>query len=92
MNQRKSIVGRLIMDGDKVGLIINEIKSGTWTEEPLFNWTTSYEIRYLDGEHCVMTSGSFERLIKKGRIVILHCPTTGVLPPYYPTGGPDDGS
>ena len=92
MSQSSSIVGCLILDGDKIGLIVNEIKSGTWSEEPLFNWTTSYEIRYIDGERCVMTSGSFDRLLKKGRIVLLETPPTGVLPPYYPTGGPDDGS
>ena len=91
MSQNKAMVGCLIMDGNKLGLITNEIKSGTWTEEPLFNWTTSYEIRYVDGQHCIMTSGSFERLIEKGKIIILSFPATGVLPPSYPTGGsPDD--
>tara|TARA_Y100000992_G_scaffold301673_1_gene273192 strand:+ start:699 stop:977 length:279 start_codon:yes stop_codon:yes gene_type:complete len=92
MNQSRSMVGCLIMDGDKLGLIVNEIKSGTWTEEPLFNWTTSYEIRYVDGEHCVMTSGSFQRLLEKGKIKLLDFPTTGVLPPSYPTGGSSDDS
>tara|TARA_B100000963_G_scaffold90831_2_gene78199 strand:+ start:1186 stop:1464 length:279 start_codon:yes stop_codon:yes gene_type:complete len=92
MNQSNAMVGCLIMDGDKLGLITNEIKSGTWTEEPLFNWTTSYEIKYVDGQHCIMTSGSFERLLEKGKIIILSFPPTGVLPPYYPTGGPFDES
>ena len=92
MSQSEAMVGCLIMDGNKLGLITNEIKSGTWTEEPLFNWTTSYEIRYVDGQHCIMTSGSFERLIEKGKIIILSFPTTGVLPPSYPTGGPSDDS
>lgn len=92
MNQNRSMVGCLILDGDKLGLILNEIKSGTWSEEPLFNWTTSYEIRYVDGTHCVMTSGSFQRLLEKGKIKILGFPTTGALPPSYPTGGPSDGS
>ncbi len=92
MTQSKSMVGCLILDGDKLGLITNEIMSGTWSEEPLFNWTTSYEIRYVDGQHCVMTSGSFQRLLEKGKIRILSFPITGVLPPSYPTGGPSDDS
>jgi roadblock/LC7 domain-containing protein len=94
MSSNESMVGRLIMDGDKVGLIVNEIKSGTWSEEPLFNWTTSYEIKYADGDYCVMTSGSLDRLIKKGKVVLLEgsSPTTGVLPPSYPTGGSRDGT
>ena len=92
MSQNKAMVGCLIMDGNKLGLITNEIKSGTWTEEPLFNWTMSYEIRYVDGQHCIMTSGSFERLLEKGKITILSFPPTEVLPPSYPTGGPPDDS
>ncbi len=87
MTRKICMVGCLIMDGDKLGLITNEIKSGTWTEEPLFNWTTSYEIRYVDGQHCIMTRSSFERLLEKGKIVVLSAPPTGVLPPSYPTGG-----
>jgi hypothetical protein len=71
MTSDKSLVGLLIIDNGKVGMIINEIKSGTWSEEPLFNWTTSYEIKYVDGEHCIMTSGSLERMIKVGKIEIL---------------------
>lgn len=93
MTPNSSMVGKLIMDNGKVGLIVNEIKSGTWSEEPLFNWTTSYEIKYADGDYCIMTSGSFNRLLKKGRIVLLDSsPTTGVLPPSYPTGGSRDGT
>ncbi len=92
MTQSKSMVGCLILDGDKLGLITNEIMSGTWSEEPLFNWTTSYEIRYVDGQHCVMTSGPFQRLLEKGKIRLLGFPITGVLPPSCPTGGPSDDS
>ena len=93
MSSEESMVGKLIMDNGKVGLVVNEIKSGTWSEEPLFNWTTSYEIKYADGDYCIMTSSSLNRLIKKGRIVLLETsPTTGVLPPSYPTGGSCDDS
>lgn len=64
-------VGLMILDDNKLGIITNEIKSGTWTEEPLFNWTTSYEIKYADGDVCIMTEESLKRLIKRGKIIIL---------------------
>jgi len=64
-------IGMMIIDDNKLGIITNEIKSGTWTEEPLFNWATSYEIRYADGDVCIMTEVSLRRLIEKGKIVIL---------------------
>tara|TARA_R110001592_G_scaffold268164_1_gene534345 strand:+ start:554 stop:775 length:222 start_codon:yes stop_codon:yes gene_type:complete len=70
MNQEIK-VGLMILDDDKLGIITNQIKSGTWTEEPLFNWTTSYEIKYADGDVCIMTEESLHRLIKRGKIKIL---------------------
>tara|TARA_R110000772_G_scaffold85576_1_gene179674 strand:- start:407 stop:628 length:222 start_codon:yes stop_codon:yes gene_type:complete len=64
-------VGFMVLDDGKLGIITNEIKSGTWTEEPLFNWTTSYEIKYADGDVCIMTEESLRRLMKRGKIKIL---------------------
>lgn len=64
-------VGAIILDNGKLGIITNEIKSGTWTVEPLFNWTTSYEIKYSDGVTCIMTEGSLNRLIENGKIILL---------------------
>jgi len=64
-------VGSIILDSGKLGVIINEIKSGTWTDEPYFNWTTSYEIKYVDGSTCIMTMNSLTRLIRNGKISIL---------------------
>jgi len=64
-------IGAIIIDNGKLGLIFNEIKSGTWTEEPLFNWTTSYEIKYANGDVCIMTEASLVRLILSGKILIL---------------------
>lgn len=69
--QQKIKVGMMILDDDKLGIIVNEIKSGTWTEEPLFNWTTSYEIKYADGDVCIMTEESLKRLIRRGKIKVL---------------------
>ena len=64
-------VGFLVSFGDKIGIIYREIKSGTWTEEPLFNWRTNYEIFYDDGTVCVMGSDTINRLIERGRIELI---------------------
>ena len=64
-------VGTLIRDGDKVGIIYREIKQGTWSEQPLFNWKTNYEIYYDDGTLCVMGADTLNRLLDAGRIEIL---------------------
>ena len=64
-------VGTLIRDGDKVGIIYREIRSGTWSEQPLFNWRTNYEIYYDDGSVCVMGHDTLDRLCSTGRIEVL---------------------
>lgn len=64
-------LGTLIRDGEKVGIIYREIKSGTWTEEPLFNWRTNYEIYYDDGSICVMGGDTLNRLVETGKIEVL---------------------
>ena len=64
-------IGTLIRDGDKIGVIDREIKSGTWTEEPLFNWRTNYEIFYEDGTVCVMGSDTITRLVNMGKMEVI---------------------
>lgn len=64
-------IGTLLKDKDRIGIIFREIKSGTWTEEPLFNWRTNYEIYYEDGSICIMGSETLERLIQDGRVELL---------------------
>lgn len=64
-------LGTLIRDGEKVGIIYREIQSGTWSEQPLFNWRTNYEIYYDDGSVCVMGSDTLNRLIMAGKIELL---------------------
>jgi hypothetical protein len=64
-------IGTLIRDGGKVGIIYREIKFGTWTEQPLFNWRTNYEIYYDDGSICVMAIETLNRLIGINRIEVL---------------------
>lgn len=64
-------LGTLIRDGDKIGIIYREIKSGTWSDQPLFNWRTNYEIYYEDGSVCVMGSDTLSRLIENGKIELI---------------------
>ena len=64
-------IGTIIRDGDKIGIVRNIIIAGTWTEEPLFNWTTSYEIVYDDQAVCIMTRESLIRLIQIGRVEVI---------------------
>jgi len=70
-NQPPFCIGTLIRDGEKVGIIYREIKSGTWSKQPLFNWRTNYEIYYDDGSICIMGSATLERLITSGKIELL---------------------
>ena len=67
----KELLGKLILDGDKLGVIINSIKAGEMIEDVAFSFTASYEIRYTDGSHCIMTEVSLLRLLRLGRIIIL---------------------
>lgn len=71
INSLKFAVGTLIRDGEKIGIIYREIKSGTWSEEPLFNWRTNYEIYYDDGSVCIMGSDTIKRLITSGKIEVI---------------------
>ena len=64
-------LGTLIRDGNKIGIIYREIKSGTWSDQPLFNWRTNYEIYYEDGSVCVMGSETLDRLIQNGKIELI---------------------
>jgi len=64
-------IGTLIKDGEKIGIIYREIKSGTWTDQPLFNWRVNYEIFYDDGTVCIMGSDTIERLMELGKIEVI---------------------
>ena len=68
---KEELLGKLILDGNKLGVIINSIKAGEMVEDVAFSFTTSYEIRYSDGTHCIMTEVSLRRLLKMGRIIVL---------------------
>lgn len=69
---KKSLVGKFILDSNKLGLIINEISQGTWSEDPYFSWHVSYEIFYFEtATRCIMTEASFNRLVEMGKISLL---------------------
>lgn len=70
-NQNQMPIGTLIRDGDKIGIVYKEIKSGTWSEQPLFNWRINYEIFFDDGSVCIMGSDTIGRLIKMGKLEII---------------------
>ena len=70
-SSKRITVGTLIRDGKKVGIVYREIQSGTWSEQPLFNWKTNYEIYYDDGSIVVMGGDTLKRLMASGRVEIL---------------------
>jgi len=64
--------GMLISDNGKVGIIVKEIKSGTWSEAPLFNWRTNYEIYFFStGDVTIIGEETVRRLMELGSFKIL---------------------
>jgi len=64
--------GMLISDNGKVGIIVKEIKSGTWSEAPLFNWRTNYEIYFFStGDVTIIGEETILRLIGLGTFKVL---------------------
>ena len=64
--------GMLISDNGKVGIIVKEIKSGTWSEAPLFNWRTNYEIYFFStGDVTIIGEETILRLIVLGTFKVL---------------------
>jgi len=70
-DKNKILLGTLIRDRGKIGIIYREIKSGTWTDQPLFNWRINYEIYYDDGTVCIMGVDTLQRLIESGAVEII---------------------
>ena len=68
---KKLPIGLLIKDGNRIGIIYREIKSGTWTDQPLFNWRVNYEIYYDDETVCVIGAEALKRLVESGRVEII---------------------
>lgn len=72
MNEIVLKEGTLISDNGKVGIVVKEIKSGTWSEAPLFNWRTNYEIYYFaTGDVTIIGEETIHRLIELGHFKVL---------------------
>ena len=65
-------VGTLLVDNNKVGVIIKVITSGTLnTEHDLIKWRNNYEVYYNDGTITVIGETTLHKLIHRGEIQIL---------------------
>jgi len=71
MDEDESPVGKIILDGDKLGIVVNEFSSSSWRGDAKMYWATSYEIRYADGTVSIVSVLSFQKLIESGRIKVL---------------------
>jgi len=67
----KSLVGKLVLDRGKLGLIGNEIKSAVWLEDNSIDWDVFYEIKYVDGNVCIISEPSLMRNIEAGKILLV---------------------
>jgi hypothetical protein len=69
------IVGTLLDDLGKLGVISRVIKSGSMDiEMPLIKWRVNYEIYYQDGIISVIGHETLRRLIEEQKVRILHKP------------------
>lgn len=64
------LIGSIIFDGGKLGIIINEVGYTVITGEKLV-WIITYEIKYADGTMSLIKKDQMDKLIKMGKITIL---------------------
>ena len=70
--EQELIVGTLIKDMGRIGIITKIIKSGSLDTVPaLIKWRVNYEIVYSDGTVTIIAKESFQRLKQQGVIEIL---------------------
>ena len=78
---QKLMIGTLIDDNNKLGVITKVIEMGTLdVAVDIINWRANYEIHYTDGIVSILGCKTVERLIAEGKIKIVYAPTTP-LPP-----------
>ena len=66
-------VGTLLVDMDRIGIVINIFKSGTMDIDlPLIKWRKNYLIYYQDGRTLTMGDSTIRRLVDEGKIRILN--------------------
>jgi hypothetical protein len=66
-------VGSLIMDVNKIGIVVNIYKAGTMDIDlPLIKWRKNYLIYYQDGTTLTMGDHTIKRLIEEGTLKVLN--------------------
>tara|TARA_B100000123_G_C25353050_1_gene263712 strand:- start:15 stop:233 length:219 start_codon:yes stop_codon:yes gene_type:complete len=66
-------VGTLILDINKIGVVVNVFKAGTMDIElPLIRWRKNYVIYYQDGTQITMGDSTISRLMDEGKLKILN--------------------
>ena len=65
-------VGTLIIDVNKIGVVVNIYKAGTMDIDlPLIRWRKNFVIYYQDGTQLTMGGNTIERLMEEGKLRIL---------------------
>ena len=65
-------IGTLIVDMNKIGIVVNIYKAGTMDIDlPLIRWRKNFVIYYQDGTELTMGSSTVERLMEEGKFRIL---------------------
>ena len=66
-------VGTLLMDMNKIGIVVNVYKAGTMDIDlPLIKWRKNFVIYYHDGTELTMGGKTIERLLESGKMEILY--------------------
>lgn len=68
---KKITVGTIILDNDKLGIVVNVIESGCWKDSAPLVLFKIYEIRYLDGVLSMIREETMNKLIADGKINVI---------------------
>lgn len=66
-------IGSLIVDVNKIGIVVNIFKAGTMDIDlPLIRWRKNFVIYYQDGTQITMGDRTIQRLIDEGKLRVLN--------------------
>ena len=66
-------IGTLIIDMNKIGIVVNIFKAGTMDIDlPLIKWRKNFVIYYQDGTELTMGDKTVQRLLDEGKMRILN--------------------
>lgn len=68
--KQKDLVGKIVIDSGKLGIIINEIKYTVLSDNDTV-WVSTYEIKYTDGSISLIKKDQLDKLISIGKITVL---------------------